>query len=174
MESAGTEVGWNNQKFDNRVMLGRALIHHLPPVAMPQSVDVMKAYRKLAAFDSYKLDDVSEMMGHGRKLHTNIDLWYDCVMGDLKAQKEMVKYNKRDVEVTELDYIDVMPHIRNHPHYALKEGQPDGCRICGHTEFMFNGWEYTRTNKYRRFRCANCRANNSSTIKEPMPKIMYK
>jgi hypothetical protein len=176
MESADIVVGWNSDKFDNRVMYGRALIHHLPPVAMPISVDIMKSYKKLAAYDSYKLNDVSESMGHGNKLHTDIDLWYDCVMDDVKAQKRMVKYNKRDVEVTELDYLDVLPHILNHPHTGLFEGKPASCRACGGTEFEGAGWKYTRTQKYRRFQCKNqtCRAYNASTIREPIQKIMYK
>ena len=168
-------VGWNSDRFDNRVMYGRLLIHKLPPVMLPQSVDVMKAFRKIAAYDSYKLDDVSDSLGHGRKRHTDIDLWYDCVMGDLKAQKNMVTYNKRDVEITELDYIDVMPHMANHPNMALLLGKPDGCRVCGGTEFEGAGWKYTRTQKYRRFQCKNktCRAYNASTIREPIAKTMH-
>jgi DNA polymerase elongation subunit (family B) len=90
MQDTNVVVGWNSDKFDNRVMYGRLLIHKLPPLAMPQSFDVMKAVKKLAAYDSYKLNDVSESFGHGSKIETNIELWWDCLMGIKKAQRMMV------------------------------------------------------------------------------------
>jgi len=131
-------VGHNSDKFDNRVMYGRMMIHKLPPLALPLSVDTYKAAKKLAAYDSYKLDDISESFGYGNKIKTSIELWFDCMMGDQKAQKQMVKYNKRDVEVTEKVYLHLKPHITNHPNMATLQGTPDVCRSCG-LNVGFNG-----------------------------------
>lgn len=167
-------VGWNSDRFDNRVMYGRLLIHKLPPLAMPQNFDVMKAVKRLAAFDSYKLDDVSESLGHGNKLKTDIDLWVDCIMGDKKAQKRMVRYNKRDVQVTELDYIDIAPHSKQHPNVANISNQPDVCKWCGENEgFVSNGNDYTKTGTYKRWQCKNCRGNNRSQKGEKNEKPRY-
>lgn len=174
MERTDVVVGWNSDKFDNRVMYGRLLIHKLPPLAMPQSFDAMKALKRLAGYDSYKLDDVSEAFGHGNKIKTDIELWWECLLGNKKAQKEMVTYNRRDVEVTEKTYLDIRPHSKNHPNMANLLGQPDACRHCGKNEgFVFNGHDYTKTGKYQRFKCKACYSNNRSRTPLKGDKINY-
>lgn len=157
MESNDVEVGWNNIRFDTRVMYGRLLKHKLPPPTLPKPVDVMRELKKLAAYDSYKLDDVSEEWGHGHKIKTEIGLWVDCVAGVKSAQKKMEKYNRRDVEVTELDYLDLRPHIKNHPNVANIIGLPKACPKCGtEARMLFQGYRPTKTGMNRVVQCTNC------------------
>lgn len=156
-------VGQNNNRFDDKVMYGRLLIHGLPPLAMPPTADTLKMSRKIAAYDSHKLDDMMEQFGYGNKIKTDHDLWWDCMVGVKKAQADMVRYNKRDVEGTEKVYLHLLPHVPNHPHMGNLTGQPDACKHCGKNEgFVGNGYDYTKTGKFRRFQCKNCRGNNRS------------
>jgi len=167
-------VGWNSEKFDNRIMYGRSLVHKLPPTPMPQSFDVMKAVKKLAAYDSYKLDDVSESFGHGNKIETDIELWWECLLGNKKAQREMVRYNKRDVEVTELNYLDIRPHSQQHPNLANIAGRPDVCPRCGANEgFLAQGFRMTKTAKYRRWQCKSCWSYVSNRAAEKGERIEF-
>ena len=154
-------IGQNSDSFDDKVMYGRLLIHNLPPLALGPSADTKKMVKKIARFDSNKLDDLAEQFGYGKKIKTDVDLWWDSMMGVKRAQRDMVKYNKRDVEITEKVYLHLLPHSKNHPNMAVITNQPDVCRTCGKNEgFVLNGFDYTRTGQYRRFKCKACYANN--------------
>lgn len=150
-------VGHNSDQFDNKVMMGRLIVHNLPPVPMPQSVDTKKAVKRVARFDSNKLDDLGELFGIGRKLHTDINLWWECMQGDTKAQRRMVKYNKQDVKLTEQLYLRELPYMAAHPTVSNIEGRPTSCPRCGVEGFlMAQGVRYTKTGQYRRFQCKSC------------------
>lgn len=165
MERTDVVVGWNSDRFDNRIMMGRVLIHKLPPVTMPQSFDAMKALKKIAGYDSYKLDDVSEAFGHGNKIKTDIELWWECLLGNKKYQKMMVDYNKRDVQVTELNYLDIRPHSKNHPNMANILNRPTACPKCGaEAPMIFQGSRLTKTGKNRIVQCPIC--GGKSTLRQ--------
>jgi hypothetical protein len=167
-------IGQNSDSFDNKVMYGRLLIHGLPPLAMPPSADTKKMVKKIARFDSNKLDDLAESFGYGKKIKTDIDLWWGCMRGDKKSQKLMEIYNKRDVEITEKVYLHLLPHSPNHPNMAVIIGLPDVCRGCGeNTGFVKNGYDYTRTGKFRRWQCLACRSNNRSRTAEKVERPNY-
>lgn len=180
MQSTPLVIGQNSDQFDNKVMYGRLLIHNLPPLAMPPSADTKKMVKRIARYDSNKLDDLAEQFGYGKKIKTDADLWWDCMMGVKKAQAQMVKYNKRDVEITEKVYLHLRPHAPNHPNMANLLGRPDACRVCGLNDgFMSAGFKYTRTGKYRRWQCTSivngrkCMAYNQSPKAEKVEKPQY-
>jgi len=150
-------IGHNSDQFDNKVMMGRMLVHRLQPVPLPQSVDTKKVAKRVARFDSNKLDDLGELLGLGRKIHTNVDLWWDCMQGDAKAQRKMVRYNKQDVVLTEELYLAMMPYDTRHPNLANIIGRPDVCPKCESDAGMLaQGWRYTKTGKNRVFQCKSC------------------
>lgn len=157
MQSAALVVGQNSDQFDNKVMYGRLLIHNLPPLAMPATADTKKMVKRIARYDSNKLDDLAEQFGYGHKIKTSSDLWWDCMMGVKKAQKRMVTYNKRDVEITEKVYLHLLPHAQGHPNMANIAGRPEACPKCMKEGFMWaQGIRYTKTGQYRRWQCKNC------------------
>jgi DNA polymerase elongation subunit (family B) len=172
MQDSELIIGQNSDQFDNKVMYGRLLVHGLPPLAMPQSADTKKMVKRIARYDSNKLDDLGEQFGYGKKIKTDIDLWWDCMMGIKKAQKEMVTYNKRDVALTEKVYLHLLPHALNHPNMATLLGRPDVCVHCGENKgFVLNGFHHTRTSRKQRYRCNACFGNNTArqAIKEEKP-----
>jgi len=158
-------VGQNSDAFDNKVMYGRLLIHNLPPLNLPPSADTKKMVKKIARFDSNKLDDLAEQFGYGKKIKTDVDLWWDCMMGNKRAQREMVKYNKRDVEITEKVYLHLLPHVPNHPNMANITERPKACPKCGEeAPMIFQGTRYTRTGKNRVVQCTKC--GGKSTLRQ--------
>lgn len=150
-------VGQNSDQFDIKVMYGRLLIHNLPPLLMPASADTKKMVKRIARYDSNKLDDLAEQFGYGKKIKTDVDLWWDCMMGVKRAQREMVRYNKRDVDITEKVYLHLLPHAQGHPNMANLAGRPEACPKCLKEGFMWSqGVRYTKTGKYRRWQCTSC------------------
>lgn len=165
-------VGQNSDQFDNKVMYGRLLIHNLPPLALPQTADTKKMVKRIARFDSNKLDDLAEQFGYGKKIKTDIELWWDSMLGVKKAQQQMVKYNKRDVDITEKVYLHLLPHAQGHPNMANIAGRPDVCPKCGASEgFLVGGTRLTKTGRYRKWQCkANgCYSVDRNKIKEQGP-----
>lgn len=174
MQESDLVVGQNSDQFDNKVMYGRLMIHNLPPLAMPQTADTKKMVKRIARYDSNKLDDLAEQFGYGKKIKTDIDLWWDCMTGVKKAQKQMVTYNKRDVEITEKVYLHLLPHAQGHPNMANIIGRPDACPKCGDEGFlMAQGIRYTKTGQYRRWQCKNCGSYVSSRTQEKVERPNY-
>lgn len=172
MQNTPLVIGQNSDQFDNKVMYGRLLIHNLPPLAMPQTADTKKMVKRIARYDSNKLDDLMEQFGYGRKIKTDVDLWWNCMTGVKKAQQEMVRYNKRDVEGTERVYLHLLPHSQNHPNMANILERPDACPVCGAEEGMWaQGWRITKTGRYRRWQCKakGCYSNDRKAAKTEKP-----
>lgn len=158
----GIIIGHNSDSFDNKLMMGRLIKHGMDPIALPNEVDTKKAIKRVARFDSNKLDDLGQMFEIGKKKDTGgIDLWWDCMNGDKKAQRKMVSYCEQDVKLTERLYLYELPYMSNHPNMAVLTSQPDMCRSCGVNKgFLGAGFKYTKTGKYRRWQCKNCRSYN--------------
>ncbi|KKK52870.1 hypothetical protein LCGC14_3100570, partial [marine sediment metagenome] len=80
--------------------------------------------------------------------------------GDVKAIKQMVKYNRQDIVILEFVFNKLMPFIKN---YALNMSMfLKGARCvnptCGSEDIQWRGWSYTRVGKYRRLVCNVCGA----------------
>lgn len=167
MEQAEVVVGHNSDSFDNKVMMGRLIYHRLPPVHLPQSFDTKKAIKRVARYDSNKLDDLGEYFGIGRKVkHDGMDMWWGCMTGDKKYQKEMVTYNIQDVDLTERLYLLERTYAASHPNMSTIAGKPDICPKCGSDKgFQANGFRFTKSTKYQRFICKNCWSNVSHRVK---------
>lgn len=167
MREADIVVGHNLDAFDTKVMTARALVHNLPPVPLPQSVDTWKLAKRVAKFDSNKLNDLCDIMGFGQKIPTNADLWFGCLMGDEKAQAQMRKYNVKDVALTEKLYLRLKPYDQRHPNMALITGRPEACPRCG-TEgsLTAQGVRRTQVGEYRQWRCLKCLGWSRSRLAE--------
>ena len=170
-------VGHNSDSFDYRQMHGRVMQHKLPPIPKPQQVDTKKLAKRLGYYESNKLDDLSKRFNHGGKLdHEGIEMWWKCMNGDKKAQRHMVKYNKIDVVKTRELYEDFKPYDERHPNMANIADRPEACRLgCEGYGFVSAGWKYTRTGKYRRWKCKNemCSAYNQGRKMEKGEKPEY-
>lgn len=154
-------IGQNSRQFDDKVMLGRVIIHQLPKPEFT-TIDTLDI-RKVARYDSHKLDDVAKTYGFGGKLeHEGIDLWWDCMCGVVKAQKKMVRYCERDVILTEKKYLRERPYYKNHPALNVMDNEPDKCPVCAKGPLVKNGCYTTKTNSFQVWRCKNCGAHPRS------------
>lgn len=135
--SGNIVIGQNSRAFDDKVMMGRVIVHQLEAPIPFMTIDTMADTKAIARYDSNKLDDVSKQYGFGGKNPTGgMDLWWDCLeipgwkKADPKQQKKMVRYCERDVELTEKRYLHERPYYKRHPAMNVLENKPDLCPRC--------------------------------------------
>lgn len=154
LDEADIVVAHNGDAFDVRVCNSRFILHGLNPPSPFKTVDTKKAVKRVARFNSNKLDDLSSLLWRDKKIKTDFDLWEGCINGDPTAWAQMVKYNKKDVLLLEKLYLRVRPWTSNHPNFTVTTGAL--CPKCNSSDVRYSGWAVTSTRKYRRFQCNNC------------------
>lgn len=157
-------IGQNSRQFDDKIMMGRAIMHGLTPPVPGQSIDTKSDLQRVARYDENGLDWVSKQYGDGGKVDTGgIDLWWDCMdvpgfkKGDPKAQKKMVRYCENDVIKTEKKYLRERPFYKSHPALNVLTKRPDSCPTCAEGP-MKPGQIYhsTKVGLYQYFTCMAC------------------
>lgn len=119
--------------FDLPWFRTRVLFHRLPPIPIYKTVDTKALASKYFYFNSNKLDYISSFLGHGRKLHTDFELWKKIVMNnDQKALNYMCKYCGIDVDRLEKVYHDLMKFAPVRTHVGvLANGEKWTCPRTG-------------------------------------------
>jgi hypothetical protein len=165
MDKADIVVAHNAKKFDNRVATARFMQHGMPPPSPYKTVDTLLAARRYFKFGSNSLNDLCHRLDIGQKPKTtHASLWHDCLDGDEKAWKKMVKYNNNDVVLLEKLYLKLRPYITNHPNVCVEEG--DGCPRCGSLSLQSRGYYTTNVSRYHRLCCNDCGAWSRERIAE--------
>lgn len=141
--------------FDIPFLNSRAVIHGLPPYSSINSIDTKMVASKNFRFPSNKLDALGTYFGVGNKIHTEFNLWRDCIAGNSQALIDMEQYNIQDVILLEDVYLKLRPWIKSHPNYnAYIDSNVDLCAACGSTHIKETGrFYYTQVNKYKEYRC---------------------
>jgi len=112
------------------------------------------------AFSSNKLDNLLIQFNLPRKLHTNFELWSNCLNGDQNSLLEMEDYNKNDVVVLEKAFDKLKPWIKNFPNYVLYNTIEENmvCSTCGCNHLIDEGFYTTGVSKYKVYRCDKCKS----------------
>lgn len=160
MDDADIIIGHNLNRFDIRKLNSRFLEYGFMPPSPYKTIDTLKVAKKNFSLSSYKLNFLAKFLGVQGKLHTDYDLWKQCLQGDPKALKLMSKYNIQDVLVLEDVYVKLRPWIKSHPSLSLyMDVDVPVCENCGSIDIEFKGKYYTtNVNRYKAFRCNECGA----------------
>lgn len=159
LEKADAHVAHNGNKFDLPMFNGRMLKHGLKPVPKSKSIDTLLIARRYFRLNSNKLDYLAKYLDYEGKMQNPKGLWIDCLNGNVKALKHMIKYNKQDIDILNFVFERLMPYIHND---QLNMGMfLKGARCvnatCGSRDIQWRGnFNLTRVNKYRRFQCQKC------------------
>jgi DNA polymerase elongation subunit (family B) len=98
MESADILAGHNIDKFDLRKVNARFLLNGLEPITGKRTLDTLKIARSKFAFESNRLDYISQKLGLRPKDDIRNSDWLKIVTtGDEKTLKKVNKYCKGDV-----------------------------------------------------------------------------
>jgi len=174
IQEADCLLGWNSKRFDIKKLNACFLDLGMKPYKKTPHIDLMQEKKKLALSNSNKLDDTARKWGVGRKTdHEGWELWMKCIEGDKKAQRDMVRYCKRDVEITEKTYTEVLrPWISNHPSIGIMMGRPASCDNCGNNRFQINKSKYYTKSGYKmQYKCSNCGAYKTSPVQHRVEEL---
>lgn len=141
--------------FDIKKFNARAIYHGFDPLPNLIQIDTVKIAKSKFKFSSNKLDYLGEYLGLGRKIPTDNNLWLRCEAGERKAIREMVSYNKQDVELLEAVYEVLKPFVParlNLNHFSEERV----CPTCGSPTLQRRGTARTLTRVYQRYQCTNC------------------
>ncbi len=164
MAQADVRIGHNIIGFDEKVARTRMAINgitNLPAIGKHSLVDTLRVARANFALPSYKLDDIAEYFGLGRKLVTpGRAMWRGVAEGDMEAWDVMEAYNRTDVELTEDLYLFLRDGgwITKHPNLAHISGRPDVCTHCmaPGSELVRRGFYKTGASTFVKYRCNVC------------------
>ncbi len=181
IDQADMVIAHNGDKFDLKKLNTRFQMNGYLPPSPYQSIDTLKVAKRNFAFSSNRLDYLGQMMANKGKIETSFQLWTDCLKGDKKALKNMLKYNEEDVRLLEEVYVELRPWIKSHPNVGIYEVGPV-CPSCGSGDIRPNGGYYTTmVNQYESFRCDGCgalsrklqselTANDRKKLMRPLPR----
>ena len=160
LNEADTVVTHNGISFDHKRINTRFLLNELMPTKPFRIIDTLRVIKDNFAFSSNKLDNLLIQFNLPRKLHTNFELWSDCLDGSLEALTEMETYNKNDVVTLEKAFDRLKPWIKNFPNYVLYNELSDAmvCPTCGDVHLSDIGYYTTGVSKYKMYRCDNCKS----------------
>lgn len=172
MDAADIIVGQNSTQFDVKKINARFIINGMNPPSSYRQIDTLKLARKYFGFTSNKLEYLSNHLGIKTKKLTKrefagFDLWKECLAGNIKAWKEMEKYNKKDVLALEEVYNKLKPwdNGRGGIDFSVYDQEGTLTCACGSQEFAKWGKRYEAKTVYQRLKCKKCGAEHKQKIK---------
>jgi uncharacterized protein YprB with RNaseH-like and TPR domain len=160
LDKAEIVIAHNGDSFDIKKINTRFIIHKFSPTSPYKTIDTKKEAKKIACFDSNKLNELGLDMEEGEKVkHRGFDMWVGCLAGNKKDWAEMKKYNKADVDLLARIYLRLRSWMKTHPNINLYTENIDltNCRACGSENTRRSGFSYTSRTKRQRFFCNDCR-----------------
>ncbi len=165
MDKADIIVTQNGRKFDIPRLNARFIINGIKPPSSYRQVDTLEVAKRKFGFTSHKLQYMTEKVNKKYKKlkHSKfpgLELWNECMKGNLKAWKEMEVYNKYDVLALEELYNNFKPWGIGINMQVYSDRVSKFC-ACGGKMYK-KGFYYTQAGKYQRFVCKECRSQTYS------------
>lgn len=162
LDKADVIITQNGKKFDIKKLNARFIQHGFQPPSSYKHIDTLTIAKKYFAFTSNKLEYLTnKLCTKYKKLtkrkYSGFELWKECLAGNIDAWKEMEKYNKQDVLSLEELYYKLVPWDNSINFSVYYDKEVNICK-CGSEEFTKNGYCYTATSKFQRYKCKNCGA----------------
>lgn len=160
LDESDVVVTQNGKAFDTKKINARFLMHGMTPPSSYKQIDTLILAKKHFGFTSNKLEYMADRINKKYKKlkhdkFAGFELWKECLKDNLKAWKEMEKYNKYDVLSLEELYDNLIPWD-NSVNFNLYHDDHTTVCTCGSSDFVLNGHTYTSTGKFRRYRCKKC------------------
>lgn len=162
LNEADIVVTQNGKSFDQRKLQARFLLNGMKPPSTYRHIDVKILAQKHFALISHKLEYMTDKLcvkykklkKHGK--FEGFEMWKECLKGNVKAWKEMEKYNKYDVLSLEELYTKLIPWDTS-VNFSVYSDRPISVCSCGKRyEEVKNRFVFTNTGKFQKFRCPRC------------------
>ena len=164
LDEADIVITQNGIRFDVPKLNARFVLNGLQPPSSFRHIDTLKIAKKHFGFTSNKLAYMSDKLctKYKKQKHSKFagfEMWRECLAGNLKAWKEMEKYNKYDVLALEEVYYKLVPWD-NSINFSLYNDSTDHVCKCGSKEHSKNGFYYTSMGKFQKYKCKACGAES--------------
>lgn len=168
IDSADILLTQNGKSFDLKKLNARFVMSGMKPPSSYRHLDTLCIARKHFGFTSNKLEYLTnKLCTKYRKLthskYPGFDLWKQCMAGNTDAWNEMRRYNIHDILSTEELYTKLQAWDTSIDFSAYREDNKIVC-ACGHTKFSKNGFFWSGTGKFQRFKCIKCNRETRSKI----------
>lgn len=155
-------VTQNGKQFDSKKLNARFILHGFGPPQPYKHIDTLALARKYFGFTSNKLAYMTDKLCVKYKKLTHhqfegFELWKECLKDNIKAWKEMERYNKHDVLSLEELYTKLAPWDSS-VNMSLYSSDISGCPVCRSDRLEKRGFSFTRVGKYQRYQCRDCGA----------------
>lgn len=158
LDDADIVITQNGKAFDSKMLNARFITHRWPPPSPYKHLDTLQIARSCAKFTSNSLEYLTDKLctKYKKLRHAKfpgMELWKECLAGNMKAWAEMKKYNIHDVLSTEELYMKLRAWA---PAKApqIYAGTLD-CGTCG-GKLEPRGYNYSRIARFRKFQCKKC------------------
>ena len=169
LNEADIVITQNGKKFDVKKLNARFILSGMQPTSSFRHIDTQEIAKRHFAFTSNKLAYMTDKLcvkykkltTHGK--FVGHELWTECMKGNIDAFNEMEKYNKYDVLSLEELYKILIPWD-NRIDFNVYSNSLDTVCKCGSTDFAKNGFAYTNTAQFQKFRCKGCGCGSRDTV----------
>lgn len=160
LDEADIVITQNGKAFDHKKLNARFILNGFKPPSTYKHIDTKIIAKKHFAFTSNKLEYMSDKLcvKYKKLKHekfSGFELWKECLAGNLEAWREMERYNKHDVLALEEVYKRLIPWDNSIDFNLYTDGVENVCK-CGSEDTVKNGWFYTSSGKYQRYKCNDC------------------
>lgn len=166
LDQADVVVTQNGKRFDVKKLNARFILNGMKPPSSFRHIDTLVLAKKHFGFTSNKLAYMTDKLctkykklDHGK--FAGFEMWKQCLAGNLDAWKEMETYNKYDVLSLEELYTKLIVWDDTIDFNIYNEDLANNCK-CGSSHYVKNGFVYSNTGKFQRFRCQKCGAESRS------------
>lgn len=168
LDEADIVITQNGKAFDHKKLNARFVYHGFQPPSTYKHIDTMLIAKKHFAFSSNKLAYMSDKLcTKYKKLKPSkfpgFSMWVECLAGNKAAWKEMEKYNKYDVLALEELYTKLIPWDNSIDFNLYTDHNTHICK-CGSKDLVKNGYSYTNTGKFNRYKCKDCGAETRDRV----------
>ncbi len=162
LDEADIVITQNGKQFDQKKLNARFVLNGMQPPSSYRHIDTLQLARRHFGFTSNKLEYMADKLNVKYKklkheTYSGFELWKQCLAGNLKAWKEMERYNKHDVLSLEELYTKLIPWDSSINFNVYHDDLTAGC-TCGSWNLSENGYHFTNTGKYQRWKCNDCGA----------------
>lgn len=153
----------HGKAFDLPKIKARMIKHKMKPFSSVKHIDTKQIASKEFAFTSNKLEYITHNLCTENKKVINrrfngMELWTECLNGNIEAFKDMEIYNKGDITSLEEAAKLLIPWSSLPINFDLSHQHSHNVCFCGSVSFKKSGFYYTSVSKFQKYQCTECGA----------------